>query len=96
MTSSNNTLPVEAGALEPAARIELLSAGPAACAILTPAIKAALGRLEPGQVLLARTDDPVARLDVAAWCALTGHTLLATTEDADGALGFYIRKESKR
>jgi TusA-related sulfurtransferase len=93
---SNDTRTAEAGAPEPAARIELLSAGAAACAILTPAIKAALQRLEPGQVLLARVDDPVARLDVAAWCALTGHTLLATTEEAGGVLGFYIRKESKR
>ena len=52
-----------------------------------------LKEIEPGQVLLARVDDPTARLDVQAWCALTGNDLLATVEEADGTLDFFIRKK---
>jgi TusA-related sulfurtransferase len=94
MTSSHE-IHAAAGAAEPAATLELLGGG-AACAVLTPAIRAALRPLAPGQVLRVRTDDPVAQLDVAAWCALTGNALLAATEEAGGVWQFNIRKESKR
>jgi len=95
MTSSNETPTAEAAGLAPTATLDMLGGG-AVCATLTPAIKAALRPLEPGQVLLVRADDPTARLDVAAWCALTGNPLQATTEEAGGVVRFYIRKESKR
>jgi len=81
--------------------LEMLSAEGGAmqgalCALLAPALKARLKEMTPGQVLLARVDDPSARLDVEAWCALTGHDLLATTEDENGVLSFYIRKSEKK
>jgi len=48
----------------------------------------------PGQVLLVRTDDPTAPLDVAAWCSLTGHAWQATREQ-NGVFSFFIRKQDK-
>jgi tRNA 2-thiouridine synthesizing protein A len=83
----------------PAATLELLESSDrpgSACAVLTPAIKAKLMELEPGQILLVRVDDPSARLDVPAWCSLTGNVLQAKTEEDNGILDFFIRKESKR
>jgi tRNA 2-thiouridine synthesizing protein A len=83
----------------PAATLELLESSDrsgSACAILTPAIKAKLMELEPGQILLVRVDDPSARLDVPAWCSLTGNVLQAKAEEDNGILDFFIRKEGKR
>lgn len=85
--------------LRPAATLEFLGSADragAACAILTPAIKARLKTLEAGQVLLVRVDDPSARLDVPAWCALTGNVLQETSMEDNGVIDFFIRKESKR
>lgn len=84
---------------EPAAVLEFLDTrfGEAtACSFLTPAIKARMSALEPGQVLLVRVDDPSALLDVPAWCALTGHVLAATAHEENGVLDFFIRKVSRR
>ncbi len=83
----------------PAAILELLDSSDrtgSACAVLTPAIRAKLMELEPGQILLVRVDDPSARLDVPAWCSLTGNVLQAQAEEDNGILDFFIRKESKR
>jgi tRNA 2-thiouridine synthesizing protein A len=66
-----------------------------ACALLTPAIKGKLKELEPGQVLLVRTDDPAAHLDVAAWCSLTGNPLLGMREQG-GVFSFFIKKQEVR
>jgi tRNA 2-thiouridine synthesizing protein A len=98
MTTNKETITSELSTLEPAATLELLGIGDslgAACATLTPAIKVGLQELQLGQVLLVRVDDPSARLDVPAWCALTGNVLQATTEEG-GVLCFFIRKERKR
>lgn len=79
----------------PAAALELLGTrdgAASACAILTPAIRSRLRELEPGQILLVRTDDPAAPLDVAAWSRLTGNTLQATREEA-GVFSFFIKKQ---
>jgi tRNA 2-thiouridine synthesizing protein A len=84
-------LPAPAGVLEFLGSRE--SAG-AACAVLTPAIRSRLREMAPGQVLLVRTDDPTAPLDVAAWCGLTGHALRATREQ-DGVFNFFIQKQDK-
>jgi tRNA 2-thiouridine synthesizing protein A len=89
----------EVARLIPAATLELLESSDrpgSACAVLTPAIKAKLSELEPGQILLVRVDDPSARLDVPAWCSLTGNVLQAKTEEDNGVLDFFIRKEIKR
>jgi TusA-related sulfurtransferase len=64
------------------------------CAALTPLIKSRLREMEPGQVLEVRVDDPAARLDVPAWCRLSGNTLLATVEDDAEHTRFYVRKKS--
>jgi tRNA 2-thiouridine synthesizing protein A len=99
MNKNNQCSLAEAGTVEPAATLELLGTRDqlgATCATLTPAIKARLMELQPGQILLVRVDDPSALLDVPAWCILTGHALYATTEDEDGVIHFFIRKESKR
>jgi TusA-related sulfurtransferase len=83
----------------PAATLELLDSSDntgSACAVLTPAIKAKLMDLELGQILLVRVDDPSARLDVPAWCSLTGNVLQAKAEEDNGTLDFFIRKEGKR
>ena len=66
----------------------------AACALLTPAIKARLREMDPGQVLEVRVNDPTARLDVEAWCQLSGNPLLAITEEASDVLRFFVRKKS--
>ena len=83
----------------PVETLELLESSDrlgSACAVLTPAIKARLKELELGQILLVRVDDPSARLDVPAWCRLTGNVLQAQLEADNGVLEFYIRKEISR
>lgn len=98
--TSNSQTASEHGAWPtPAAVLELFDTGDGAgtaCAVLTPMIKAELMHLQPGQILLVRTDDPSSRLDVQAWCNLTGNVLQAVEESKNGVLSFYIRKESKR
>ena len=58
-----------------------------------PVLKARrrLSRLEPGDVLRLRSDDPAAVIDVPHFCAEAGHTLVETAEEA-GAYVFLIRK----
>ena len=65
----------------------------AACALLTPAIKARLREMAPGQVLEVRVNDPTARLDVEAWSQLTGNQLLAMTAVPPNELRFFIQKK---
>lgn len=64
------------------------------CALLTPAIKAKLRELRPGQVLEVRVDDLTAQGDIASWCRLAGHELLAVSEDTPHQLRCYIRKKT--
>ena len=66
----------------------------ATCALLTPAIKARLREMAPGQVLEVRVNDPTARLDVEAWSQLSGNRLLAITEAPPNVLRFFVRKKS--
>ncbi|MGZ3581404.1 MAG: sulfurtransferase TusA family protein [Ktedonobacterales bacterium] len=63
------------------------------CALLTPAIKAKLREMAPGEVLEVRVNDTTAREDIAAWCRLSGHTLLAMTEEPPQLLRAYLRKK---
>src|SRR5205823_14815667 len=81
MTNSNQSRITEVLSAEPTATLHLLGAP---WATLTPAIKARLQQLQPGQVLSVKIDDPLARLDVPAWCALTGNVLQATRLEDDG------------
>ncbi len=64
------------------------------CAGLTPLIKSKLREMESGQVLEVRVDDATARLDVPAWCRLSGNTLLAMVEEDAENTRFYLRKRS--
>ncbi len=64
-----------------------------ACALLTPAIKARLKELESGQVLEVRVSDSTAREDVTSWCHLSGNELLATRDEGDQGLRFFVRKK---
>jgi len=66
----------------------------ASCAVLTPAVKAKLREMEPGQVLEVVVEDPAAREDLASWCRLSGHTLLAIREEAPSLLHAYLRKKA--
>jgi tRNA 2-thiouridine synthesizing protein A len=61
------------------------------CALLTPAIKAKLREMLPGQMLEVHVDDPLAREDIAAWCRLAGHELLAAVEEGP-LLRVFLRK----
>ncbi len=65
----------------------------AACALLTPAIKARLRDMAAGQVLEVRVNDPTARLDVEAWSQLSGNPLLAIVEAPPNVLRFFVRKK---
>jgi TusA-related sulfurtransferase len=80
----------------PDAVLELLR-GPApqgaTCAVLTPAIKAKLREMAGGQVLKVWVDDVAAREDIASWCRLSGHELLAVREESPQALCAYVRKK---
>jgi len=62
-------------------------------AVLTPAIKAKLRELAPGHVLEVRVNDMSARGDIAAWCRLSGHELLAMAEEPPQLLRAYLRKK---
>lgn len=63
------------------------------CAILTPAIKARFREMEGGQVLEVRVDDPTAREDIAAWCRLAGHELLAVIDTMTTYTRYFLRKK---
>jgi|RhiMetdeSRZDD1v2_1073273.scaffolds.fasta_scaffold1224781_2 tRNA 2-thiouridine synthesizing protein A len=76
--------------------LEMLGTGDTAgttCALLTPAIKAKLRELEGGQVLEVRVDDPSAREDIAAWCRLAGHELLAVVDEMPTYTRYFISKK---
>ena len=62
-----------------------------ACAVLTPAIRAKLREMAPGQVLEVRVDDPTAIDDMASWTRLTGHELVQTVQEGE-TIRFFVRK----
>ncbi len=62
------------------------------CAGLTPLIKSKLREMESGQVLEIQVDDATARLDVPAWCRLSGNILLAMVEEGEEHTRFYLGK----
>ena len=63
------------------------------CALLTPTIKGKLREMAAGQVLEVRVDDPGAREDIAAWCRLAGHDLLATVDEMPRYTRYFLRKK---
>lgn len=71
---------------------QLLATEGAVCALLTPAIKGKLQEMQGGQLLEVRVNDPTARGDIASWCRLSGHELLAEIEESPQVLRVFIRK----
>jgi tRNA 2-thiouridine synthesizing protein A len=65
------------------------------CAVLTPAIKARLRELAGGQVLEVRVDDPGAHEDIAAWCRLAEHELLAVLDEMPKYTRYFLRKKHR-
>jgi TusA-related sulfurtransferase len=63
------------------------------CAILTPAIRAKLREMAPGQVLEVRVDDLAARGDLESWSRLSGNALIAEREEPSGVLRAWLRKK---
>ncbi|MFN8474659.1 MAG: sulfurtransferase TusA family protein [Anaerolineae bacterium] len=61
------------------------------CALLTPAIRARLREMAPGQVLEVRVDDPAAIDDMASWTRLAGHELVQTVQEGE-TIRFFVRK----
>ncbi|HKW22856.1 MAG TPA: sulfurtransferase TusA family protein [Ktedonobacterales bacterium] len=64
----------------------------AICALLTPAIKGKFQEMSGGQILEVRVNDPTAREDIASWCRLSGHELVAEVEESPQLLRVFIRK----
>ena len=65
--------------------------GELTCASLILAVRQALDGLATGEVLAVVSRDPSARLDLPAWCRMTGHSYLET-EDRDDHAIHYLRK----
>ncbi len=81
-------VPYADGVLEMVRKPELAGS---TCAVLTPAVRARLRELEPGQVLEVRVDDPTAVDDMAAWTRLAGHELVQTVQEGE-MIRFFVRK----
>lgn len=64
-----------------------------ACINLTPEIKKAMAELQSKQVLEVFSDDPASREGIPAWCRLTGHVLLETTEISPEETAYFIQKK---
>ena len=70
-----------------------LNASGLACINLTPEIKNAMKEIQAMQVIEVFNDDPASRMGIPAWCRLTGHRLLETTEINSAETLFYIQKK---
>jgi TusA-related sulfurtransferase len=63
------------------------------CALLTPLIRQEISKLDSGDVLEIRSDDPSAREGVPAWSRLTGNKLIDQVEEGEQRTRFFIRKK---
>ena len=61
-----------------------LDLGEAGCGQLVMEIMLAMRPLPMGQRLLVRAYDPAAPGDIAAWCRMTGNTLVTMISDTTG------------
>ncbi|HXH25592.1 MAG TPA: sulfurtransferase TusA family protein [Vicinamibacterales bacterium] len=73
----------------------VIDAAGLSCGQLEPLIARSLRTLSPGQVLEIRSDRPEARDGIAAWVWLTGHTLVAVSQDEAAGTRYYVRKNAK-
>jgi TusA-related sulfurtransferase len=71
---------------------QTVAAHGAMCALLTPAIKGKFQEMSGGQILEVLVNDPTAREDIASWCRLSGHELLAAIDESPQLLRVFIRK----
>ena len=46
-----------------------------------------------GDTILVEADDPAAAADIAAWCRMRGHVLVATSRASDGVPAYEVRRE---
>lgn len=68
-----------------------LDLGEKGCGQLVMEIMFAMREMTPGQTLLVTAYDPAAAGDIAAWCRMTGNTLMRTISNAS-AKQFLLRK----
>jgi tRNA 2-thiouridine synthesizing protein A len=71
-----------------------LDLGEKGCGQLVMELMLAMRSLEPEQTLLVTAYDPAATEDIAAWCRMTGNTLLQTLSDSSSHQ-FLLQKGSK-
>lgn len=58
------------------APVELIDGGDLSCARLLILLRSRVAELPAGSVVHLSTTDPVAPIDLPAWCRITGHTYL--------------------
>ena len=63
---------------------QALDLGEQGCGQLVMELMLAMRALAPGQTLLVTTYDPAAAGDIAAWCRMTGNTLVKTLPNSSG------------
>lgn len=68
-----------------------LDLGEKGCGQLVMEIMFAMREMTPGQTLLVTAYDPAATGDIAAWCRMTGNTLMQTISSAP-AKQFLLKK----
>jgi tRNA 2-thiouridine synthesizing protein A/cysteine desulfurase len=51
-----------------------------------------IGEVEPGELLGVVATDAAARVDVAAWCRMTGHEYVGEEPAADGVPRYVVRR----
>ena len=61
---------------------QVLDLGEVGCGQLVMELMLAMNDIAPGQTLLVTAYDPSAAGDIAAWCRMTGNTLLYTLPDS--------------
>ncbi len=64
------------------------AAGETGCGVLIIGLRREIGKIAPGEVLEVTALDIGARVDIPAWCRMTGHRLIA----ADHPTYFLERK----
>ena len=69
----------------------ILDPGEKGCGQLLMEVMLAMRNLAEGQTLLVTAYDPAAPVDLAAWCRMTGNTLVQTLPNSSGNQ-FLLRK----
>jgi tRNA 2-thiouridine synthesizing protein A len=60
--------------------IHIIDGGDLACARLLIHLRNLIQHLEPGALVHLEASDPVAPIDLPAWCRMTGHTYLGKVD----------------